>query len=240
MVVVSSDCSCSVIVLFFILNKTIMTDDIDMSAFLAQEQKEAIVVTGKAKKKKKNRNTPYDRKTGDPELQDMRAQAKSLCNSYEQYRSVSRYKKERLRDFLEQKKFDSDAQLHETVFSFAHTAYAYAVDFMTKGGGHVKDRLTNDLTLRTAIEDEGRDMVKYLTNKSKIAFLTLSDTFEAKMEQRSVEKQNEPVVIEEIQEYGTTGTEATNTDHNETAGNDDILGEQQEDRGRCEISRRPA
>ena len=203
-----------------------MTDDIDMSAFLA-EQKEPVVVTGKAPKKKKNRAKPYDGK-GDTELQDMRKQAKSLCNSYEQYRSVSRYKKERLRDWLEQKQFDSDAALHETVFSFAHQAYAFAVDFMTKGGGHVKDRLSNDLTLRTAVEDEGRDMVKYLTNKSKIAFLTVSDTWEGKLEQRSIKKQNEPVVIEEIQEYnGTTGTTEANA-NNDEAG-DDILGEQHAD-----------
>jgi hypothetical protein len=197
-----------------------MTDGIDMSAFLAPEQNEPIVVTGKAQKKKKTRSKPYDK--GDPELQDMRAQAKSLCNSYEQYRSVSKYKKERLRDWLEQKKFDSDAQLHETVFSFAHTAYAFAIDFLTKGGGHVRDRLSNDLTLRTAIEDEGRDMVKYLTNKSKIAFLTVSDTWEGKLEQR-VQKKNDTPAIEEIHEYGTTGTE-TNTDHSETG--DVVLGGQ--------------
>jgi len=201
--------------------------DVDMTAFLADDtiKSDPVVVTGKTKKKKKSRGTPYDRK-GDPELQDMRAQAKSLCKSFEQYRSVSRYKKERLRDWLEQKQFDSDAQLHETVFSFAHTAYAFAIDFLTKGGGHVRDRLSNDLTLRTAIEDEGRDMVKYLTNKSKIAFLTVSDTWEGKLEQR-VEKQKEPAVIEEIKEYGGTGTEEANADHNEAR--DDILGEQQDD-----------
>ena len=200
-----------------------MTDgiDIDMTAFLAPEQKEPVVVTGKVPKKKKSRSKPYEK--GDTELKDMRAQAKSLCNSYEQYRSVSKYKKERLRDWLEQKQFDSDAQLHETVFSFAHTAYAFVIDFMTKGGGHVRDRLSNDLTLRTAIEDEGRDMVKYLTNKSKIAFLTVSDTWEGKLEQR-VQKQNEPAVIEEIQEYGA-GAETTEN-NNETR--DDVLGQQQD------------
>ena len=200
--------------------------DVDMTAFLAntEQQQDPVVVTGKTKKKK-TRAKPYT-KAGDEELQDMRKMAKSLCNSFEQYRSVSKYKKERLRDWLEQKQFDSDAALQETVFSFAHTAYAYAVDFLTKGGGHVKDRLSNDLTLRTAIEDEGRDMVKWLTNKSKIAFLTVSDTWEGKLEQRSVEKQKEPAVIEEILEYGATGTEETNADHNEAREND-ILGQQQ-------------
>jgi len=194
--------------------------DVDMTAFLATEQKAEI--TGKTKKKKKSRGTPYDRK-GDPELQDMRAEAKSLCGSYEQYRSVSKYKKERLRDWLEQKQFDSDAQLQETVFSFAHKAYSMAVDFLTKGDGHVKDRLSNDLTLRTAIEDEGRDMVKWLTNKSKIVFLTMNDTFEGKMEQKK-EKQKEPATIEEIKEYGTAGTEEANADHHETG--DDVMGQQ--------------
>jgi len=208
-----------------------MTDieNVDMSAFLVDDsiksEHKPVVVTGKANKKKKSRSSPYDRK-GDTELQDMRATAKSLCNSYEQYRSVSKYKKERLRDWLEQKQFDNDAVLRESVFSFAHKAYAYAVDFLTKGGGHVKERMSNDLSLRTAIEDEGRDMVKWLNNKSKIAFLTMNDTFEGKMEQRIEDKNNTPATIEEIhQEYGTTGTEATNADNHETR--DDILGEQQ-------------
>ena len=204
--------------------------DVDMSAFLAPEQKEPVVVTGKASKKKKSRSKPYE-KGGDTELRDMRAQAKSLCNSYEQYRSVSRYKKERLRDWLEQKQFDSDAVLRESVFSFAHKAYAYAVDFMTKGNGHVKDRLSNDLTLRTAIEDEGRDMVKWLNNKSKIVFLTMNDTFEGKMEQKK--EQKELQIEEIIQEYGGTGTEEANADHNEAREND-ILGQQDDNNASSE------
>jgi hypothetical protein len=170
----------------------------DMTAFLAEPPpQEPVVVTGKAPKKKKSRAKPYA-KGGDQELRDMRAKAKAMCNSYEQYRSISRYKKDRLSDWLEQKQFDSDAQLRESVFTFAHKVYSTAVDFLTKGGGHVKDRLSNDLTLRTAIEDEGRDLVKWLSNKSKIAFLTASDTYEGKMEQREKSKLEAPVTIEEI------------------------------------------
>ena len=201
-------------------------DNVDMSAFLADDtiKSDPVVVTGKTKKKK-SRGKPYSKGGGDPELQDMRAQAKSLCNSYEQYRSVSKYKKERLRDWLEQKQFDSDAVLRESVFSFAHKAYSMAVDFMTKGGGHVKDRLSNDLSLRTAIEDEGRDMVKWLNNKSKIVFLTMNDTFEGKMEQKK-EKQNEPIQIEEIIQEDVEST----TDHNgTTVENGDIFGTDEDD-----------
>ena len=50
-----------------------MDNNIDMSAFLADDStntEQPVVVTGKAKKKKKSRSKPYDGK-GDPDLQDM-------------------------------------------------------------------------------------------------------------------------------------------------------------------------
>ena len=45
----------------------------------------------------------------------------------------------------------------------------------------------------------------------------------------SIEKQNEPAVIEEIQEYGGPETTEANTDHNQTGGNDGVMGEQQQE-----------
>ena len=189
-----------------------------MTAFLALET--PVVVTGKASKKnKKNRSTPYS-KGGDDELVDMRKRAKSMCNSYEQYRSISKYKTDRLRDWLQQKDFDSDAQLRDSVFSFAHKAYAMAFDFITKGDGHVRERLENDLSLRTAIEEEGRGIVKWLSNKSKIAFLTASDTFEGKIEQRKQIKLNPPPTVEELPDnvhLDQFPTAEDHQNHNETA-----------------------
>jgi hypothetical protein len=180
-----------------------MTDDIDMTEFLATDQNDTpvpVVVTGlgKIKKTRKTKSTPYCKGGGDTELQDMRKKAKSLCSCYEQYRSVSKYKKERLKEWLQQKEFDTDAALRASVFTFAHKFYATAVDFFTKGDGLVAARLGSDLTLRTAIEDEGRDLIKYLNNKTKILFLTASDTFEAKKEQREKKKLDQPVTIEVV------------------------------------------
>ena len=199
-----------------------MTDDIDMTAFLASDSTSEVpvVATGKASKKnKKKRSSPYS-KPGDEEMADMRKRAKSMCNSYEQYRSISKYTKDRLKDWLQQKDFDSDAQLRESVFSFAHKAYAIAFDFITKGDGHVRERLESDLSLRTAIEDEGRDIVKWLSNKSKIAFLTASDTFEGKIEQRKQIKLNPPPTIEELPDnvhLDQFPTAEDHQNHNETA-----------------------
>ena len=192
-----------------------------MTAFLAEPPKTPVVVTGKTQKKRK-RDKPYSR-SGDKELQDMRAKAKSMCKSFEQYRSVSRYKKDRLRDWLDQKEFDSDAQLLETVFTFAHQVFSTAVDFITKGEGFVKERLCNDLTLRAAIEDEGRDAVKWLSNKSKIAFLTCSDTFEGKMEQR--EKVKSEVTVEDVTDEQPEAEDATEGDDEATDNVPDVVGE---------------
>jgi hypothetical protein len=177
-----------------------MTDNIDLSEFLATEPNTTsvpVVVTGgKIKKTKQNRAKPYSKKEGDAELQEMRKKAEAMCSCWEQAKIVRRYKKERLKEFIEQKEFDSAAALRESVFTFAHKAYATAIDFLTKGDGHVADSLGSDLTLRTAIEDEGHEWIKYLNNKSKIVFLTVSDTYEGKMEQSDKKKSESPVCIE--------------------------------------------
>ena len=197
------------------------SQNVDMKEFLA----EPTIVTsdnsqnGKVTKTKRKRKTPYS-KDGDPEMKELRKRAKSYCKCYEQWRSIMRYKKERLKDFVEQKDFDRDSQLKDNIFNFIHKAYAKIIDILSKGNGHVLEHLENDISLRGAIEDEGRDLIKFLNNKLKIIALSSSDVYQGKAQQRREEKTNPKVDIEII-DNGIGETEAE-TDKDYTGGGGDM------------------
>jgi hypothetical protein len=124
------------------------------------------------------------------DLTELRAIAKSFCSCPEQWKSVSRYKNQRLQEFVDTKQFERDQAMRETVFSSLHKLYAFGLDFFSRGGGFVKEQVENDLSLRDALEQECSSLLKYLTNKSKIAFLTSTDVLQGKV----IQKQSEPVI----------------------------------------------
>ena len=70
-----------------------------------------------------------------------------------------------------------------------------------------------------AIEDEGRDFVKYLSNKAKLVMLSVSDVASGKMEQGLLTNKNqgESVQIEEIHNGGNEDTTGTDGDHSSAA-----------------------
>ena len=136
-------------------------------------------ITGKKRKHEK-----------EEDLTELRAIAKSFCSCPEQWKSVSRYKKDRLQEFVDAKQFERDQAMRETVFSSLHKLYAFGLDFFSRGGGYVREQVENDLSLRDALEQECASLLKYLTNKSKIAFLTTTDVVQGKV----VQKQSEPVI----------------------------------------------
>jgi hypothetical protein len=189
-----------------------MMPSFDPSAFMADEQPAPVLVTGKVTKRKRARAAEPYSKPVDEELMALRKKAESMCGSYEQFKIVKRYKKERLQDWVNQHEFDRDSQLRANVFDFFHAGYARALDFVTQGNGHVEQCIKNDLSLRTAIEDEGRDFVKYLSNKAKLLMLSVSDVASGKMEQGLLTKST-AVHIEEIQQDD-------DGEHEEEAGED--------------------
>jgi len=173
-----------------------------MNTFMATEQPQSLTETANPEKKnRKKRKKPYNR-NDDHDMVELRKKAKSLCSCYEQYKSISKYKKDRLKDWIEQKSFDKDAMLRNNVFDFVHRTYSAVMDIVSKGDGYVKERLENDMSLRTAIEDEGRDLVKYLSNKTKILLLTGTDVCEGKIQQSSENKEKKTHVEEIIQQDG--------------------------------------
>jgi hypothetical protein len=146
-------------------------------------------ITGKKRKHEK-----------EEDLTELRAIAKSFCSCPEQWKSVSRYKKERLQEFVDSKNFERDQAMRETVFSSLHKLYAFGLDLVSRGEGHVQTAIENDLSLRDALEQECGSLLKYLTNKSKIAFLTTTNVVQGKV----VQKQSEPT-IEYVDESNKDG-----------------------------------
>ena len=88
-------------------------NDHDLSEFV-KPVPEAVSPQGE-KTNKKRKQTSSDKAGGDAELKEMRSRAKSYCQSFEQYNSIRRYSKKRLADWLEQKEFDIDNSLKNSV-----------------------------------------------------------------------------------------------------------------------------
>ena len=164
----------------------------DLSEFVKSVPTEEVkAVTPDAPPTKKKRKMTS---SSDPELEEMRKRAKSYCTCFEQYNSIRRYSKKRLADWLEQKEFDIDNSLKNSVFSFVTEAYGFVLDKLLKGEGHVAKQVSSDLSLRQALEDEGRNLLMYLSNKSKILVLTGADIYHGKAEQRAIEAEQEALL----------------------------------------------
>ena len=193
---------------------------IDMNEYLAQDQVQNSSKDDQQSNKRKKK--PYDKPKGDPELEELRKKAKSVCTCYEQWKSVSKYKKDRLKDFIEMREFDSMKNIRDNVFSTIHKCVSIAVDTITGGNGYVRDHIENDITLRTAFEEEGSNFVKYLSNRSKIAFLLTSDSVSGKMQQYKEKATQIPPEISIIQEHDQTQS-ASQSDQGTTISNDDMV-----------------
>ena len=139
---------------------------------------------------------------------ELRQKARLYCQCPQQWKSVSRYSDQRLMEFVQEKQFDQQRHLYNTVFGFAHTLWALSMDIILKGNGFVKQQIENDLSLRDAIEEEGVNFVSFLNNRCKFMALTTVDCFNGKRQQ--LVSQPETIVIEESNDR--SGEKATELD----------------------------
>ena len=139
---------------------------------------------------------------------ELKQKARLLCQCPEQWKSVSRYSDQRLMEFVQEKQFDQQRHLYNTVFGFTHTLWALAMDIILKGNGFVKQQIENDLSLRDAIEEEGVNFVSLFNNRCKFMALTTVDCFNGKRQQ--LVSQPETIVIEESDDR--SGEKATELD----------------------------
>ena len=127
----------------------------------------------------------------------LKSEAQSLCDCPEQWTLISKYNLNKLKDWVQEKRFAQDRKFQNTVFEGVHKLYAMAIDFISKGNGYIERELLKDESLKESLEVELTTVLKYLNNKSRILFLTVNDSVQGKMIQTKTEK-NETVIVEEL------------------------------------------
>ena len=65
------------------------------------------------------------------------------------------------------------------------------------------------------MEYEGRDMIKYLSNKARILMLSIGDVTSAKIEQSNIKRK--AIQVEEVHDDGATTELEAGTDHDSSA-----------------------
>ena len=143
-----------------------------MEDFFKEDKEPAQQVT----KKRKLEKSPVD--------DDLRKRAQLFCVCPEQWRSVSRYSKEKLAQFVEENQFREQQQLQNTVFSFVQRALATGLDMISRGNGFVREQVENDQSLHTAIAAEGVNFIALLNNKVKLLALLSADVMTGKLNQQ--------------------------------------------------------
>ena len=114
---------------------------------------------------------------------ELKQKARLYCSSSEQFKIVSRYNNERLKDFCDNHEFRQQGELNNTVFSFVQRALALAMDLISGGDGYVQREIESDLSLRKSIELEAGAFVTLLSNKFKIVSLLTIDSTNGKLNQ---------------------------------------------------------
>ena len=140
---------------------------------------------------------------------ELKQKARLYCRCPEQWKSVSRYSDQRLMEFVQERTFEQQQHLYNTVFGFAHTLWALSMDIVLKGNGFVKQQIENDLSLRQAIEEEGVNFVRFLNNRCKFMALTAVDCFNGKRQE--LISQPEPIIVQEESD-DRRGEQATELD----------------------------
>jgi hypothetical protein len=128
--------------------------------------------------------------------QELKQKARLYCSSAEQWKIVSRYSNERLRDFCDSHEFQKQSELHNTVFSFVQRALALAMDLVSGGDGYVQREIESDLSLRKSIELEAGAFVSLLSNKFQIVSLLAIDSTNGKLNQ--IRDRPPPIEITEV------------------------------------------
>ena len=158
---------------------------------------ETEVVVAQGKKKKRKLEKKEDEKDEERETKE---KARLYCSCSEQWVVISKYSAQKLKEWVELKEFDNQKKLNETIFSFVHSAIAYAFDLVLRGESFIKQEIENDVSLRHSLEIEAGNWATLLSNKLKIGCLLSVDSANGKMRQRQENKSQ--CIITEVEENG--------------------------------------
>ena len=181
-----------------------MNEQPDVTAFMSSNSTPEI----KTKKRKMHESAPDD---------EIKQRARLLCKSQQEWKTVARYNHNRMKEFIDEHTFNQQTMLHDNVFGFIHSTWALCIDKLCTGDGFIQEQIQNDLSLRAALEHEGQNLVQFMTNRYKIAILTIVNGCNGKKQQQASRQ-----VAVEINAGHTENTEPDqtmaepNAEHHET------------------------
>jgi hypothetical protein len=147
-----------------------------ISDFMAEPVVEAAIHVTRQTKRKRHDDDGED-------VQELKKKAKFLCRCPEQWTSVNRMSKQRLKEWLSEQDYVTQTELYGTVADFAHNMFALLCDKLSRGDGHVESEIKGDLSLKDCIRHELGTIVSYLTNRWKLIALSTIDISNAKRRQ---------------------------------------------------------
>jgi hypothetical protein len=165
----------------------------------------------KAEPRKSKRKKTDAAETKEAEMDLLRTEAKVYCVDSAEWKSINKYNKAKLTEWLEEKKFLDSKDLSESVFSGAVVVLSIVMDKLVRADGYVEREIQNDISLRRAIELELKELLFLLNNKLRIIALTSINVLHGKRRQlREAPPRADPTgpIIEEIPSDHFRGEEA--------------------------------
>jgi hypothetical protein len=171
-------------------------DESNIDDFLPTAPENTPVKVTKKKRKRSEKAEDVE------ELVELKKKAKFFCRCPEQWTTVSKMSKPRMKDWVAEKEYEKQAELYSTVAEFAHQMFAVVLDKLTRGDGYVETELKADQSLKECLRNELGSIVSYLTNRWRLGALTAIDVTNAKrrqlLERPPASRELEPEDILEI------------------------------------------
>ena len=149
------------------------------------------------KKKQKVTKSTQD----DAEFVAMRTRARVLCTCPEQWRLVSKYKKSRIGEFIQEQEFLQQKAAEESISTGAASIFTHGLDWVLGGGkGYIKEELMSSAGWRASFDEEVGGFAALLNNKCRLAVLTSSGVMNGKQAQWALEPATPPETVPIIEQ----------------------------------------
>ena len=158
---------------------------------------------------RKTKVTTRKRKSpdSDEDKQTLRHTARGLCRDLEEWKLVKKYTLPKLRDWIENRKFEVDRSVGETVIKRGVQVASFALDTVLQGEGYICSEISEDEELLRCVQAEIGHLLKFLNNRFRIAFLLANDVWTGHIKKP---KRETPFIIEaEEEKENTDGTQST-------------------------------
>ena len=119
----------------------------------------------------------------DPDVTELKHRCKFHCKDIKEWRTVSKYNKIKLEEYLSDRTFMDSAQMCQNFSHVALETYAFILDKVVKVNGFEEQEMNSDVTLKDAISREMIEIVTKITNRIQILILTSVNIFNGKKKQ---------------------------------------------------------